>query len=135
MWKSIFVGVCVGLLGGIFLIQLPAQEKEGLGERLGEKLDKGLRQLSTELRQEWTQVRQSVERMSVQGRVYSRLRWDKAIDVSTLDIQMQDKDTVVLHGTVASAMQQQKAIQLAQDTVGVGKVIDKTTLSKPPVTK
>lgn len=131
MRKSIFVGICLGLLGGMTMVPLPAQEKEGLGERLGEKIDKGLRQLSTELRQEWSQVRQSVERMSVQGRVYSRLRWDKGIDVSTLDIQMQDKDTVVLHGTVASTAQQQKAVQLAQDTVGVGKVIDKTIVSKP----
>ena len=130
MSKRFFASICIGLLTGICLIQLPAQEREGLGERLGEKIDKGLRQLSTELRQEWSEIRQSVERMGVQGRVYSRLRWDKAIDVATLDIQMQDKETVVLQGTVSSTSQQRKAVQLAQDTVGVGKVIDKTTVSK-----
>ncbi len=131
MWKRIITATFLCLLGGFFLIQLPAQEREGLGERIGEKIDKGLKKLSTELRQEWSEIRQSVERMGVQGRVYSRLRWDKAIDVSTLDIQMQDKETVVLNGTVSSTTQQRKAVQLAQDTVGVGKVIDKTVMSKP----
>jgi osmotically-inducible protein OsmY len=44
---------------------------------------------------------------------------------------MQDKETVILNGTVTSTAQQRKAVQLAQDTVGVEKVIDKTKIAKP----
>jgi osmotically-inducible protein OsmY len=108
---------------------LAATAQEGVGERIGEKLDRGLSQLRSELRDEWSQLKRSVERMGVHGRVYSRLRWDKAIEGTAIDIEVREESVVVLRGEVRSAAAKEKAVQLAQDTVGVNEVVDQLTVS------
>ncbi len=107
------------------------QAQQGVGERLGQQLDKGINRLSNELREGWTSLRQTVDRMGVQGRVYSRLRWDKQIDTSEIDIESQDGGIVVLRGKVHSTKAKDKAVSLANDTVGVERVVDELTITAP----
>ncbi|HWL74549.1 MAG TPA: BON domain-containing protein, partial [Burkholderiaceae bacterium] len=107
---------------------LPAQEQpkqEGLGQRIGKKLDRGLNDLSKELRQGWAEIRSSVDRLGVQGRVYGRLRWDKATAGAPIEIQVEGEDVVVLSGSVPKESARKKAVELANDTVGVREVVDK----------
>lgn len=118
----------VAVLTGILLAPAAAQE-QGLGERLGERIDRGIRQLSSELQEEWAEVRGAVERMSVQARVYSRLHWDKALATSEIDIEVREGDVIVLMGRVPSAAAKQKAVELAQDTVGAQGVIDQLSVA------
>lgn len=127
MWKYLTASVGVCIVSAITLVPAPAQE--GLGERLGEKIDRGVTRAATELRQEWAQIRKSVERMGVQGRVYSRLRWDKDINASSINIEIHDENVVVLQGSVRDAAAKKKAVQLARDTVGVGEVADELAIS------
>ena len=125
MRKLLTTGIALSVLTAATVMQAPAQE--GLGERI----DRGVSRLRSELREEWATIRQSVERLGVQGRVFSRLRWDKELQRSQIDIDVQNREVVVLRGTVSSATAKQKAVQLARDTVGVEEVVDELQVSQP----
>jgi hypothetical protein len=128
MWKKLVATLGICALGSVLALQATAEE--GIGERIGEKVDKGLNNVVSGLQKEWAQVRQSVERMGVQGRVFGRLHWDKQLESCMLDVEIRDGNVAVLKGRVPSSAVRQHAIALARDTVGVNKVIDEMTL--PP---
>jgi hyperosmotically inducible protein len=113
--------------------QAPAKPptQPGPAEKLGGTIDRGLRQIGSELSEAWTEVRKSVEKMGIQGRVYGRLHWDKALDGASLDISVRDSQIVVLSGTVASATAKLRAEQLAQETIGVNSVVNDLTVAAP----
>jgi hypothetical protein len=127
--KLLAGAVVVGILSGATLLQAPAQE--GVGERIGEKVDRGIKQLGRELRDEWAELKTSVERMGVHGRVYSRLRWDKEVQGASIDLEVTEKGVVSLKGEVPSSVAKQKAVRLAQDTVGVTQVVDELAIEPP----
>lgn len=128
IWKFCLVGFAVCLLSGA--TPVPAHAQQGIGERIGEQLDRGVDRLSSELREGWASLRKSIDRMGVQGRVYSRLRWDKQIATSKIDVDVRDEDIVVLRGRASNAAAKRKATQLAEDTVGVSRVIDELTVEE-----
>ena len=105
-----------------------SEAQEGLGEQIGAELDEGISRLSEEFREGWASLKQAVDKMGVQGRVYSRLRWDKQLSQADLDVDVEEGGIVALGGTVADETAKQKALQLAQDTVGVNRVIDRLTV-------
>src|SRR5262245_23127643 len=109
--------------------QTPQQPQPGTATQLGEKIDRGLTQIGTELSQAWSEVRKSVEKMGVQGRVYGRLHWDKSLEGANLEINVRDGQVVVLSGTVASATAKLRAEQLAHDTIGVNSVVNELTVA------
>ena len=111
------------ILPVLLLSELPAQE--GTAEKLGRRLDQGLEQLSQEVQEAWADVRKSVDKLSVQGRVYGRLRWDKSLAEEPIEVDVEGKDIVILAGRVPDEPTRQKAIQLAKDTVGVREVLDR----------
>src|SRR4051794_31580154 len=91
----------LGIVGFVLLGQLVAQQRAtpdppgptpppvtnpGVGERLGESVDRGLNTLGDKLKRGWADVRRSVDEMGVQGRVYGRLHWDKAISNAPIEI-------------------------------------------------
>jgi hyperosmotically inducible protein len=107
----------------------PASPNTNVGERIGESVDRGLNQLGEKLRRGWADIRKSVDELTVQGRVYGRLRWDKALATAPIEITVQNENVVTLSGTVADEAARMSAVKLAQDTVGVGKVVDNLTVS------
>jgi hyperosmotically inducible protein len=124
--------VCLGY--AVAAAQAPQPKPEpkpqpGTAQNLGEKIDRGLSQLSTELSQAWADVRKSIERMGVQGRVYGRLHWDKALENANMEITVRDNQAVILSGTVANGAAKQKAEELARDTVGVTTVVNELTIA------
>lgn len=122
-------------MGLLCLMAVPtAKAQQGIGQRLGQQLDKGIDRLSSEFREGWASLRQTVDRMGVQGRVYSRLRWDKQIDTSEIDIDSDEAGVVVLRGKIRSAEAKDKAVSLARDTVGVERVVDELTVAGPQET-
>ena len=126
LWHCYLIGISVAVLG--LASSGPAQAQQGIGERLGQQLDEGLDRLGSELREGWASLRQTVDRMGVQGRVYSRLRWDKQIATAEIDIETQPEGVVVLRGTLSDEAAKQKAVQLAGDTGGVNRVVDELTV-------
>ena len=130
MTRLLFSTVIACLLWGA----ASAQQPQGTAEKIGEKIDRGLTQIGNELSRAWTEVRKSVEAMGVQGRVYGRLHWDKALENADLDIDVRDNQVVILKGKVASPAAKQKAEQLARDTIGVTSVVNElavATISTP----
>ena len=137
----------LGIVGFVLLGQLVAQQRAtpdppgptpppvtspgtaGVGERLGESVDRGLNTLGDRLKKGWAEARRSVDEMGVQGRVYGRLHWDKAIADAPIDISVQNENNVTLSGSVPDEAAHSTAVKLAQDTVGVGQVVDHLTVS------
>ena len=62
--------------------------------------------------------------MGVESRVYSRLHWDKALNDATIELVMSQNGVITLNGSVASARAKAKAVELAEETMGVTEVID-----------
>ena len=128
-------GLTLTLAIGLFACATaqPVHAQQGLGERIGQQLDQGLDRLGDQLREGWESLRKTVDRMGVQGRVYSRLRWDKHIATAEIDVDVDadEEGTVALRGVLPSAQAKQKAVQLAQDTVGVNRVIDELRVVEP----
>jgi hypothetical protein len=111
----------------------PPAPEQGVGERIGESVERGLNTLGQKLRKTWADIRQSVDELTVQGRVYGRLRWDKALADAPIEIAVQNESTVVLSGTVPDEAAHTTAVNLAQSTIGVTKVVDHLTVSSPKV--
>jgi hypothetical protein len=105
----------------------PAQIRE-LGDRIGE----GVSRLGEEIRGGWAELRGTIDRFGLHGRVYSRLHWDVALQGAALDITAQEPNTIVLRGSVPDETAKRKAVQLARETVGVGQVIDELAIAPPP---
>jgi hyperosmotically inducible periplasmic protein len=127
MTRLFLTGVAACLLSGV----ASAQQPPGTAEKIGEKIDRGISQIGAELSQAWAGVRSSVDKMGVQGRVYGRLHWDKALENATLDIDVRDGQVVVLKGKVESPAAKQKAEQLARDTIGVSSVVNELAVTSP----
>jgi len=105
------------------------QPQPGTASQIGEKIDRGLTQIGTELSQAWAEARKSIEKMGVQGRVYGRLHWDKDLEGAKLEISVRDNQVVVLSGNVATVAAKQKAEELASDTIGVGSVVNELSVT------
>lgn len=101
----------------------------GVAERVGESVDRGLSRLGEKLRRGWADIRRSVDELGVQGRVYGRIRWDKQLTNAAIEISVQNENIVTLTGTVPDDSARHNAVALAENTVGVGKVIDHLTLA------
>lgn len=101
-----------------------ASAQEGIGERIGERIDRSLEKLGNEIQENWDSLRKFVDKLGVQGRVYSRLRWDKHLENSELDIDVTEGGIVRVSGRVADASAKEQAIKLTEDTIGVTRVID-----------
>lgn len=106
-------------------------EPKGPGARLGQQLDEVLREvrrefqgLSEEVQQKFARARSEVQALSVAGRVYGRLHWDKMLTDASIAVEIRDGGTAVLSGSVADATARAKAEALARDTVGVSSVIN-----------
>ena len=106
----------------------PAAEQPGVGVRVGESVDRGLSKLGEKLRKTWADIRKSVDELSVQGRVYGRLHWDKAIGSAPIEITVQNENVVTLSGSVPTEAARRTAVTLANDTIGVRQVVDHLTV-------
>jgi len=133
MTRLFFLGLILGLWCEIAAAQAPQltqpPQQPGTATQIGEKIDRGLTQIGTELSQAWAEARKSIEKMGVQGRVYGRLHWDKALDGAKLEISVRDNQVVVLSGHVATAAAKQKAEQIANDTIGVNSVVNELSVT------
>ena len=117
------------------------QQKEGLGERIGDKVKEeaaAAKRLAgragDSIRGEFERAKASVNALNVEARVYGRLHWDKSLEGATLDISMAKDGTVTLTGVVADLAAKARAVQLAGDTVGVTRVVNQLTTPSSPAT-
>jgi osmotically-inducible protein OsmY len=116
------------------VVETPGANQPGVGERVGETVERGLTNIGQKLRKTWADFRRSVDELSVQGRVYGRLHWDKAIGSAPIEITVQDENVVTLSGSVPNEAAHRTAVTLANDTVGVRQVVDRLTVAAPTAT-
>ena len=133
MRPRIAIIVVSAILPALLLSELPAQE--GAVEKIGRRIDQGLETLSQEVQEAWADVRKSVDKLGVQGRVYGRLRWDKSLAEEPIEVDVEGRDIVTLTGRVPDEATRQKALQLAKDTVGVREVLDRLQVNPRRIDK
>jgi len=78
----------------------------------------------------WQAIRNSWQETTLAGRVAARLRWDKKL----ADCQLQASvmgNVVELKGTVHDPEQRRRAVDLAESTTGVDKVLDALEGAEP----
>ena len=102
---------------------------QGRQSQIGEKIDRGLNQIGSELSQAWADVRKSVEKMGVQGASMAACIGTRPLENAKLEISVRDNHAVVLSGNIASAAAKEKAEELARDTIGVGSVVNELTVA------
>jgi BON domain len=121
MSRTFLLGaVCVMVLCGA----LNAVGQQNDSDSIGDKVNRGLHKAEEKLRETWKDIQKTTHRMTVQGRVYARLYWDKSLSDAPLQIETKDGGVVVLKGSVPSSEAKRRAVELTQSTVGVNETID-----------
>jgi hyperosmotically inducible periplasmic protein len=128
MTKLTITFAAVLVVSALLCIESPAQE--GLGQRIGQQIDEGAERLASEVKRGWEEIRESVDKLEVEGRVYSRLHWDKQLAKFEIQVESPSDETVVLVGRVTDQKERQRAVQLAKETVGVKKVVDRLVVGR-----
>lgn len=113
------VAVCGLVLGGV--LTAVGQEKE---DSIRDKVSRGLERAEEKLRETWADVKKATHRMTVQGRVYARLYWDKQLADAPFQVESKNGGVIVLKGSVPTSEAKRHAVELAQGTIGVNKTID-----------
>ncbi len=123
--------VCVLSAVGL-LVASPGYAQEKSDQTVGQKVDQalgeireGAQELAGQLRETFEQIRAKVEQLSVAGRVYARVHWDKALSAASISVEVNKEGVATLSGTVASEAAKTKAGELTADTVGVKQVVNR----------
>lgn len=91
-----------------------AAKFDGMTEGLRDKLHNG-----------WGAVRGSVSETSLDSRVSLRLRWDRDMAGSDVQVRLTGSGVVELTGVVADLAQRRRAVELAGTTAGIESVLDR----------
>ena len=119
MSRNLLGAVCVVVFCTAITV---GQQKDS--DSLGDKVNRGLERAERKLRETWGDIQKATHRMTVQGRVYARLYWDKSLAEAPFQVETKDGGVVVLKGSVPSAEAKHRAVELAQSTVGVNDTVD-----------
>lgn len=96
-----------------------------VGKRVAEKASAWTAE--QELPARWRALRSGGEELPLEARVQARLRWDKGLADSLIEVHAAGP-AVELRGQVQDEEQRQRAIELAESTAGVENVTDQLTL-------
>jgi len=76
----------------------------------------------------WEAMRGSWSDRGIDSRVMTRLHWDKNLTKSDIQVDIPAAGTVRLTGKVVGDAQRRRAVELAEATSGVEKVVDEMTV-------
>ena len=111
--------VCVVFLFGA--MNAVGQQKD---DSITDKVNRGLERAEKKLRESWGDIQKATHRMTIQGRVYARLYWDKQLSDAPFQVETKDGGVVVLKGSVPTSEAKHHAVELAQSTLGVNETVD-----------
>jgi osmotically-inducible protein OsmY len=94
---------------------------------IGHKLADRTSSVSENLQQTWIQF---TGRLLLESRVKTRLHWDKSLAEASIEVHATDK-SVQLKGTLPSQELVRRAVELAESTLGVDKVVNSLQVDKP----
>jgi osmotically-inducible protein OsmY len=121
-------GLCVLLLGVGGCNHRDADRLARVSRKAAEKVQALTTGSSNRVAEGLQVMRASWDEIALDARVAARLRWDKGLAGSHIEVRASGT-TVELHGTVASANQRGRAVELAESTLGVERVSDNLELS------
>jgi hyperosmotically inducible protein len=76
-------------------------------------------------------IRGGLGEFALDAKVSARLRWDKDLDGTSIQVAATGNGVVKLTGTVPSLELRQHAIHLARTTIGVSNVVDELQVPSP----
>ncbi len=130
----------VATLGLVSSFAAQAQA-QNTGQKVGEKFDdavqdirSGLRKAGDSAKEAFGKAKASINNMTVESRVYSRIHWDKALNDATIDLSVTEDGVITIDGTVADARAKVRAVDLARETLGVTRVVDRLAIRPPTST-
>jgi osmotically-inducible protein OsmY len=118
-------------LMGILMVCGCGDDVDRLGrvfERTAAKFEGATESLRDKLRNGCGAVNGAVNETSLDSRVALRLHWDKDLDGVEVQVHLAGPNAVELTGLVTDLKQQRRAVELAQSTSGVERVLDRLTL-------
>ncbi len=125
-----------GACGGLTALLLGAvgsgcsrQDTECLA-RIGQKVLDHARHTTGEVRARLEPGWQPAPWPTAQDRVRERLRWDRALEGTEIEVLGQQQE-VELKGTVKTPAQRQRALDLAETTAGVERVTETLQVAEP----
>ncbi len=127
VWAASAVVVIVLTAGWASRAQEAQTTTEKIKEKVGDavtSIKKGANTAEEKLKEGYEKVKGTVVGLSIEGRVYARLHWEKALVGSHIELHAPRAGAIELTGTVADAKARAKAVELTTDTVGVTEVID-----------
>jgi osmotically-inducible protein OsmY len=132
--RAWIVGVAAGLLVAASHWTTSAQDQSTV-DKLKAKasetvtsIKKGAANAGEAIKEKFAKTKDAVRGMSIEGRVYARLHWEKALVGSKIDLASPKAGVIALNGTVGDAKAKLKAFELTRDTVGVDEVQDHLTI-------
>jgi len=121
IWLSV---VCAGCTGE------DADRLARVSHRAGAKLDDATAGARGKLSRGWHSLQgDPLDSAPLRDRVAARLRLDQALADAHIEVDA-DGDIVTLHGEVVGESQRRRAIELAESTIGVEKVVDELQTEK-----
>jgi osmotically-inducible protein OsmY len=91
----------------------------------GEELTRGVRE---RLVRGWAAIQAGSAVAAVDGRVSSRIGWDKSMAGVDIQVSSPSSGVVVLRGSAPDESRRQRAAELAQSTDGVDRVVNEITV-------
>jgi osmotically-inducible protein OsmY len=128
VWAVPVAGLLVLALGWAVTAQEPRTTTEKIKEKVGNigtSIKRGALSAEEAIKERYNRAKAAVVAMSIEGRVYARLHWDKALAGSKVELTAPKPGVIELSGTVADAKAKARALELTNDTVGVTQVVDK----------
>ncbi len=100
------------------------QQKDS--DSISDKVDRGVREVESRLKEGWGDIKQATHRMTVVGRprLCPDMYWDKSLTDSSIRIEPKDKGVIVLKGSVPTREAKRRAVELSDSTVGVNETVD-----------
>lgn len=114
----------------LVLVACPAFSQDGPLRRAGRALDATGKNIRSRVETDVARAQSLAMEREMLNRVVRRIEWDKQFVGSALRVESRPGGTIVLRGSVTDASVKLRAVDLAQNTLGVTSVIDELGVVK-----
>lgn len=124
--RKLLAGFSVALL----VVASTSRAQDGPLRRAGRAIDSAGKNVRARVEGEVVKGEIRAEERDLLARVHNRIRWDKQLMRSVLQIEVLADGTVTLRGSVPDARAKDRAVDLAESTAGVTKVVDELAVGQ-----
>jgi hypothetical protein len=109
-----------------------ADRMSRIAVRTGERLDRVCGGSRGKLSDSWAAARGCWTDTALDGRVATRLRWDKGLSNTSIDVKAGAPGVIRLRGKVTDQATHEHVLNVAATTVGVEKIVDEVSVEGNP---